>query len=400
MMPDQHADEVPSLHLDPFDLDVLRDPHEFQKMLRDAGPAAFLSKYNCYAVGRYEEVRTVLRDWQSFGSGAGVGLADIREPGAWREAGPIVEADPPSHDQVRAVLNKIISPAVIRGWKQMFEAEAAALADRLCDMRDIDGAKDVAEAYVLKVFPDSLGIEIHRDNLIAVGNHNFNSIGPQNELFKKSKAAIDAIADWYTAAQQRDAMIPGGFGERIFLAEEAGQLECGIASKLVHSFLRGGMDTTISGIGTTLMFLSQHPQLWLQLRTDRSRLKMAFEEAIRLESPAQSFYRTIMKPVQLGGFQLRAGRKIHVFIGAANRDPRKWTDPDSYDIYRATGGHLAFGQGIHVCIGQMIARLEAECILNALLDRVECLEERGTPTQRLLNSLRTLETLPLRITPA
>jgi cytochrome P450 len=392
--------DIPVLKTDPFALDVLRSPWDFQRQLRDAGPVAFIEVHGNYAVGRYEDVRAVLKDWESFTSVGGAGLSDIRKPGAWRQPGPIVESDPPSHTKIRGVLSKIISPAVIRGWQDAFDQEATALADRIVERRCVDGAQDIAEAYVMKVFPESLGLKVHRENMVTVGNFNFNALGPKNELFEKSQVEMAAIADWYATAQQREGVVPGSFAEQIFLAEDAGELSPGSAPGLVRTFLRGGMDTTISGIGSSLMLLSQRPELWGRLRHDRSRIKFVFEEGIRLESPIQTYFRTTTKPTEIGGVEMAADTKVQVFVGAANRDPRKWMNADCFDIERSSIPHLAFGQGIHACIGQMIARMEAESVLTALLDRVETLEPAGAPVHRLLNTLRTLDQLPLELRPA
>jgi 4-methoxybenzoate monooxygenase (O-demethylating) len=400
MTADNATHVVPVLNCDPFAMDVLRSPYRFQEMLRDIGPVAYVEKYGSYAVGRYEDVRSVLKDWESFTSTAGAGLSDIRKPDAWRQPGPIVESDPPAHTQIRGVLSKIISPAVTRRWQTAFDEEAGAMADRLCAQRDVDGAKDIAEDYVMKVFPESLGLKVHQKNMVIVGDFNFNALGPKNELFEKSQAAMARIADWYATAQQRDGVVPGSFAEKIFLAEDAGELAPGLAPGLVRTFLRGGMDTTISGIASSLMILSRKPDLWRRLREDKSRLKFVFEEVLRLESPIQTYFRTTTRPVELAGVSLRPDTKVQVFVGAANRDPRKWENPDEFDIQRTAIPHVAFGHGIHVCIGQMIARMEAESVLTALLDRVAYIEPRGEPVHRLLNTLRTLDSLPLRLTPA
>jgi 4-methoxybenzoate monooxygenase (O-demethylating) len=389
--------EIPVLHQDPFAFSVLRSPWAFHAQLRDAGPVAFIEAHGNYAVGRYEEVRTVLKDWESFTSVGGAGLSDIRKPNAWRQPGPIVESDPPGHTHIRGVLSRIISPNVIRGWQNTFEKEAVDLVGRIAETKQVDGAKDIAEAYVMKVFPESLGLKVHRENMVTVGNFNFNALGPKNELFEQSQSAMAAIADWYATAQQRDGVVPGSFAEQIFKAEDEGELAPGLAAGLVRTFLRGGMDTTISGIGSSLMMLSQRPDLWQQLRKDRSRLKFVFEEVLRLESPIQSYFRTTTKPVELAGVQLAADTKVQVFIGSANRDPRKWTNADAFDINRSSIPHLAFGHGIHVCIGQMIARMEAESVLGAMLDGFDVLEPAGAPVHRLLNTLRTLDALPLRL---
>jgi cytochrome P450 len=392
--------DIPLLDIDPFALDVLLNPYPFQAHLREIVPVSYAAKYNSYAVGRYQEAKAILEDWRSFTSTAGAGLTDIRKPDAWRQPGPIVESDPPSHTRIRGVIAKILSPKVIRSWHEAFEAEAAALADQVCAAGAVDGARDIAEAFVTKALPDAIGLEHHRRNMVIVGNYNFNALGPKNALYEKSAADLASIAEWFDAVQNREGAAPGSFGEQVYQAEDAGLLDPGTARGLVRTMLRGGMDTTISGIGFTLMFLSQQPDLWQKLRADRSSLRAVFDESLRLESPIQSWFRTTTKAVELGGVMLEPDTKIQVFVGAANRDPRAWTDPDRFDPSRPLLGHLAFGAGIHLCIGQMIAKMEAESVLGALLNRIETLEPAGEPVYRPLNTLRTLDALPLRVRPA
>jgi cytochrome P450 len=388
---------VPELDADPFAVENILAPHALQTELREAGPLVFLKRYGAYAVARDAEVRTVLQNWQSFTTVYGAGLADVRDPANWRELSPIAEIDPPNHTQIRAVMQRIISPARIRSWRQDFEEQARRLAAALAQKTDVNGVKEIVEPYVLTVFPAALGIEIGKENLIAVGNHNFNSIGPRNELFLKSQAVMDSIAEWYQAAVRGQTLIPGGFGQDIFAAEAAGHLPPGEASRLLMTLLRGGVDTTISGLGTALRLLAQHPEVWRELRNDRSRVKMVLDEAVRLESPLQTYYRTTRPGAEIAGVALKPDTKIQVLIGAANRDPRRWSNPDRFDIARPGPGHVAFGFGNHSCLGQMVARLEAECLLNALLDSIRTLELRGQPIYRPINTLRTLDSLPLRL---
>lgn len=390
----------PALLADPFDLEIVVAPYDFHEQLRETGAVTYVEQYDSYAVGRYDEVKQVLGDWETFTSTAGAGLADIRKPGAWRQPGPLVEADPPAHTQIRSVVSKIISPKIIKSWQEQYAAGAVDLVDRLCSQRDVNGAKDVAETFVMEVFPKSLGIKAHRENMVIVGDFNFNALGPKNALFEKSATALAGISDWFEAMQDREGVAPGSFGDQVYQAEDAGQLEEGVARGLVRTVLRGGMDTTISGIGSALMLLAQRPDLWAMFREDRSRLKVVFEETIRLETPIQTWFRTTTKPVELGGYKLEADKKIQIFAGSANRDPRKWTDPSSFDLNRSPGGHLAFGHGIHLCIGQMIARMEAEILLGKMLDKIKTIQLTGEPVYRPLNTLRTLDQLPLRLTPA
>jgi 4-methoxybenzoate monooxygenase (O-demethylating) len=170
---------------------------------------------------------------------------------------------------------------------------------------------------------------------------------------------------------------------------------------LVRSFIRGGMDTTIAGVGFTLNQLARDPRQYAMMHAEPAKMRAAFEEAIRYESPAQTQFRTTEGEVELAGHRLEHDFKVAIFLGAANRDPRKWPHPESYDVTRQTAGiHLAFGFGDHICIGQMIARVEAESILAAIARRVKSIELNGRPSYRLINCLRTLGSLPLRVVPA
>jgi cytochrome P450 len=164
--------------------------------------------------------------------------------------------------------------------------------------------------------------------------------------------------------------------------------------------LTAGVDTTVNGIGASLYALARFPEQWDKVRADPTRLaKAAFEEAIRFESPVQTFFRTTTCATELGGVRLEEGKKILLFLGAANRDPRQWQKPDEYDIERKVLGHVGFGAGIHVCVGQLLARLEGEVVIQALAKRVKRIELIGEPERRFNNTLRGLKRLPLHLVP-
>ncbi len=128
--------------------------------------------------------------------------------------------------------------------------------------------------------------------------------------------------------------------------------------------------------------------------------RAAFEEALRFESSVQTFFRTTTTETTLGDVALPAGAKILLFLGAANRDARRWEEPDRFDISRKTSGYVAFGYGIHSCVGQAVARMEGEIVLKALAERIERIELAAPPVRKLNNTLRGLASLPLRVTPA
>jgi hypothetical protein len=159
------------------------------------------------------------------------------------------------------------------------------------------------------------------------------------------------------------------------------------------------LDTTIAALGNALFCLATNPGQYDLLHADPGMAKAAFEETLRLEAPVQAFFRTTTRPVEVEGSVIPADAKVLVFFGSANRDPRRWgDDADRYDIHRRTAGHLAFGAGIHVCVGQFIARLEGEVVLAALARRAARLALDGEPVPKPNNTLKAFRDLPLRVT--
>jgi len=394
----QAVPDAPVLDEDPFSDENIANPYPFFVRLREMAPAVFIQPHGYYAVGRHEDAGIVASDYVRFSTTAGVGLSDIRKPGAWRPRSPITEVDPPDHTRVRAALQKILSPLVVKTWRDKFAQRAEEVAERAVAKGRVDGVVDITEAFVLQVFPEVLGVDVPPERIKQTGELNFNQLGPNNDRLKRAIERTAPIMEWYAQVLQREYMLPGGFGEKIYLAEDAGEFDPGTAAPHVRSFFRAGVDTTMAGIGSTLKLLSENPDQFALVKADPARIKGAFEEALRMESPAQVMFRITTADTVLGGVKLRADTKVGYHMGAANRDPRQWPDPDRFDVTRQTTGvHRAFGFGAHVCIGQMIARLEAESILGAIIRRVRTIEPDGTAQWRPVNTLRTLDTLPLRL---
>ena len=391
----------PVSKVDPFSHAFLHDPYPYHEALREAGPVVWLEQYGIWTMARHEQVRDALTDFQTYCSSAGVGLSDFRKEPPWRPPSIILEADPPLHTRTRAVLTRILSPAAIRVLRVTFDREAERLIDRLVEKREFDGVAELAEAYPLKVFPDAVGIsEEGRENLLPYGSMVFNSFDPRNELFNQAMENAGPVRDWIMSKCSRAALAPGGLGMQIFDAVDAGELSEAEAGMLVRSFLSAGIDTTVYGLGNALYCLASHPEQWKILRENPNLIRGAFEEVLRYEAPVQTFFRTTTRPIDVGGVRLGEGEKVLLFLAAANRDPRRWERPDTFDVRRRAAGHMTFGTGIHGCVGQAVARLETEAILTALASRVASLELAGEPKRRLNNTLRGFDILPLRLVTA
>jgi 4-methoxybenzoate monooxygenase (O-demethylating) len=191
-----------------------------------------------------------------------------------------------------------------------------------------------------------------------------------------------------------------GSGACIHAHVDSGNITATEAPLLVRSLLSAGLDTTVYGIGAAVYCLARYPDQFAKLRQDPTLARNAFEEAVRFESPVQTFFRTTTRAVEIGGHVIGEGEKVLMFLGAANRDPRRWDKPDSYDITRRTSGHVGYGSGIHMCVGQLVARLEGETMMAALARKVAGIEISGPVKRRYNNTLRGLDSLPVTFTAA
>jgi cytochrome P450 len=389
---------IPALDIDPFCQAFFDNPFPAHAAMRDAGPVVFLPAYGVHAVARYDDVRAMLMDWGSFTSARGVGLADFAREKPWRLPSLLLETDPPLHNRTRTLMDKVLSPAAIRALRAPFAAAAEALIDDLLARESIDAITDLAEAYPLTVFPDAVGMPPeNRRFLLPYGNMVFNSFGPRNDIFKVAVADAEPVLAWVQAQSKRDALAASGFGATIHAAVDEGIVTEPEAEVLVRSLLTAGVDTTVNGLGAALYCLARFPAEFERLRADPTLARAAFEEAVRLESPVQTFFRTTTRDVVIAGETIPRDSKVLMFLGAANRDPRRWDRPDDYQTTRKNAGHVGFGTGIHGCVGAVLARLEGEVVLAALARKVAAIDIVGEPVRRYNNTLRGLSRLPIQL---
>jgi 4-methoxybenzoate monooxygenase (O-demethylating) len=241
----------------------------------------------------------------------------------------------------------------------------------------------------LKVFPDAVGLnKVGRENLLAYGTLAFNATCPHNHLFEESMKGADEVIAWIMSQCERAALTPDGLGAQTFSAVERGEVSEAEAGMLVRSLLSAGVDTTINGLGNALYCFARFPDQWQLLKQRPELARSAIDEILRYEGAVMNFFRTTTRDTVLGGHAIAKHEKVLVPFAAGNRDPKRWPDADRFDITRETKGHLGFGGGVHMCVGQMVARLEVELILAELLKRVDKIEMTGRPVRRLNNALR------------
>ena len=387
--------------IDPFDEAFLADPYAYHPALRDAGPVVWLEPIKCFAMARHAEVQAALKDHETYCSARGVGITDFAVDAPMRQPSLLLEADPPLHDRTRALMNRIVSPIALKSLRPIWQAKADALVEALVAQRTFDAVTDLAEIYPMQIFPDTIGLPLEgREHLMPYATAVFNGFGPRNAVYERGmEQAKDAMV-WIANVCHRENLSPGGWGAAIYEAADDGVCTEEEAALLVRSFLSAGVDTTVNGIGHLVLALASHPDQWALLRANPNLTKRAFEESLRWDSTVQTFFRTTIRQVTIADAVIPEGSKVLLFLAAANRDPRRWSDPETFDITRQASGHVGFGFGIHQCLGQMVARLEAEMVLNALIPRVKAIRLTDEPKRRLNNTLHAIAHLPVAVEPA
>lgn len=402
-MPTSLPHDRPVLDIDPFSDAAVDHPIELDRAIRAAGDVVWVPKYGFWVTGRDAVIREVFNDWQRFSSAYGTGLTNVLRDEPWRKPSRILEADPPVHTPNRKVLARVLSIAAMRKLAEEFRITAEAMVDRLVEERRFDIASDLAFAFPFKVLPESVGLQPEgRHHLMPYSELNFNAMGPKNERYLAARKIVEEQGTFeYVAAQMAEEnLIEGGFGSQIYAAAHAGEITHEDAGMLVRAFISAGIDTTVFGIGNTLMALIERPDQWDILRTDPSLARQAFDEGLRFMAPSPVIGRTTPAATELAGVAIGAEEKVLMWLAAANRDPARWERPDDYDIRRKTVGHLAFGTGIHACVGQMVARLEAETVIAALARKVKRIELTGAPERIYINWLRGYHAIPVEVIPA
>jgi cytochrome P450 len=391
-------ERAPDLDIDPYDDAFIADPYPGYAAMRSVGPVFYMPKYACWGMARYKEVRPALLDWKTYCSGMGVGYTHFGKEKPWRPPSLLLETDPPLHERTRRIVDRVVFPPALQRLREPFAKEASVAVERVLARGRFDGVKELAEAFPLKVFPDAVGLDASgRENLLPYGDMVFNGFGPLNARFNASIATAGTVVPWIMAKCSRGELAPEGLGAQIYKAVETGEASEEEAALLVRSFLSAGLDTTVAAIGSALYLLATNPGEWRKFRADLSLAKNVFEETVRMESPIQNLFRTTTREVELEGLRIPASEKVLLLLGSANRDSEHWQEPDRFDITRRVQGHVGFGVGFHVCIGQVIARMEGELLLTALAQRVASIEMTGLPIRRFNNAVRGFASLPLEV---
>lgn len=388
--------QVPELDLDLFTDEALINPYPLYEEIRATASAVFLPKYGVWAMGRYDDVRAALADWETFTSTQGVAL---NPTSINTTRGIIITTDPPEHDVLRGVLADRLAPRAIRALQGGIEEQARELVDSLVAKGSFNAVTELARVFPVTVVLQLIGLpaDTPGDRVLAWAEAAFNAGGPDIE---RTREAFPLLADQfaYLAEVSKEKLEEGSFGWAIYDAADKGVIPHESCVPLLSAYVTAGMDTTINAISTGIQYFAENPEQWDLVRADRTLITSAFHEIVRMESPLQWFARVTTRDVDLGDVVIPEGERVLMLYGSANRDERKWEDPTRFDVKRNPVDHLAFGYGTHGCAGQGLARLEGTAIFKALADTVVRFDTAGAD-MRLNNRIRGLDSLEVTVTP-
>ncbi|QJY46085.1 cytochrome P450 [Pseudonocardia broussonetiae] len=387
----------PTSDVDLFGHDLLEDPYPVLRELRDLGGAVHMREHDYYLLSRHADVRAALGDWRTFSSARGTGLEARLNAGS---LGGLLSSDPPDHDLLRSVLSEQVGPRGVNRMRGAIEQRAVELVDAVVPLGTFDAVPALAQRFPVEVVADLIGVpQEGRENLIPGADAAFATFGPLTPELEGRLPFLFSFLEWIAQVGTRDRLREGSWGAAVLDAVDEGRIPADKAFPLMRAFLVAGMDTTVNGIGSMLRIFAERPDVWDEIREDPRLGRAAFEETLRLEAPVQAFFRETTCEVEIDGTTIPADSRVCLHFGSANRDERRFADPDRFDLHRGALDHLAFGNGVHGCAGQGLARLEARAIVQALAGRVARFAPAGEPVRHYNPVLRGLQELPVTVEP-
>jgi cytochrome P450 len=339
----------------------------------------------------------VLGDPDTFCSGQGVGLNEFANLGGLKIT---LLQDGDTHTRFRKVIGQPMTPKALAELRPSLQNIANDLADSLVSLGSFDAVTDLAEVIPSTWVPDLLGWpEQGREHLLRWGADAFDAGGPLNERCLAAGPGVVEMIEYANEVATNHHFPVGTMGAGVLAAAARGDIKPDQCPGLLVDYLGPSLDTTISALGSAIWLFGTHPDQWDLLRREPNRARNAFNEVLRLESPITGFTRVATRDADIGGTTVPAGSRLLVLYASANRDERRWERPDDFDITRDASGQIAFGYGVHLCVGMGLARLEGAAILEALIPRVERFEI-GEVTRRPNNLIRAFATIPTTVHPA
>jgi pimeloyl-[acyl-carrier protein] synthase len=366
----------------------LADPYIHYRRLRESDPVHFDEARGSWILTRYADVSAVLRDDDRFSAQQGLPTS-------------MLVSDPPDHTRLRSLVAKAFTARTVSGLAPRIQLIVDQLLDDASATGQFDAIAQLAYPLPLPVIAELLGVEPERRDFFRTQSQKIAvALGPikdMNIAVRANEGRDELLTYFSTLIEKRRAEPRADLISALIQAEDRGDfLNHAELLAMLLLLLVGGHETTVNLIGNGLLALLHNPDQLDLLRSQDGIEKCAVEELLRYDSPVQYSGRVAMTELDLGGKCIRPGEGVRMILGAANRDPEVFADPDCLDITRDPNPHVAFGHGIHFCLGAQLARLEAQIAVPALVRRFPNLRlGTDTVTWRPAAVLRGLKSLPL-----
>ncbi len=377
----------------------LADPYPTFRRLRDEAPVYHDEQRDIWALSRFDDVYAAARDWETFSTSAGGTGNDVDDTyQLFLPAGDLAGTDPPLHTRLRAALRLAFSPSAIKTrFEPIVRDRVRRLIDAFADAATADLARDFATPLPALTMFSWFGFPV-RDHaqLLDWFHAMLRRIPGQRALPPVSLAGRDRMREYVqAAAAERRARPREDLMSFLVAANEAGEISADEILGASMLFFMAGITTTSGLLSNSLLHLATFPDQRARIEADPSIIPAAIEELLRYDAPIQTLARTTIREVELHGTVVPAGAHVALLFGSANRDDRRWPDPDTLDVTRTPERHVAFGEGIHHCLGAPLARLEGKIVLEELLGRIPAYVVNG-PVERIPTPTdRGLERLPV-----
>jgi cytochrome P450 len=366
------------IYYDPFDFEIDKDPYPVWRRMRDEAPLYYNERYDFYALSRFDDVEAGLKDFGRLISGKGT-LLEVIKSGAELPKGMVIFEDPPTHDVYRSLLARVFTPKKVLALEPQIRQYCADSLDQFVGEPGFDFVRDLGAQMPGKLMGKLMGVPEGDLDFIR------NSIDHGLKL-----ESGDAMPDAQAMADINRDMLEGNFAEYIdwrmknpsddlmteLLTAEF-EDHTGVRRTLSREEVLGycrllaaaGNETTTRLISFTGKVLAEHPDQRREIAGDRSLINGAIEEILRYETPTPALSRYVAADVDYHGQTVPEGSAIVLLCASANRDDRHFADGDTFDIHRKIDHHLAFGYGIHFCLGASLARMEGRIALDEVLNR-------------------------------
>ncbi len=387
------------VYYDPYDFEIDTNPYPVWKRLRDEAPLYYNDKFDFYALSRFDDVEQGLLDWETYRSGRG-SVLELIKAGIEMPSGMILFEDPAIHDIHRGLLSRVLTPKKMGAIEPKVREFCASSLDPLVGSGRFDFILDLGAQMPMRTIGYLLGIpeqdqETIRERIDEGLRLEEGHEGEAPPSLATSEMFSEYI-DWRSEHPSDDLMTE--------LLNAEFEDESGSVRKLardevltyVNMLAGAGNETTTRLIGWTGKVLAEHPDQRRQIAEDRSLVPKAIEELLRYEAPSPIQARYVARDVEHHGRTVPEGSVMVLLNGSANRDERRFADPDRFDIHREMGHHLSFGYGIHFCLGAALARLEGRVALDEVLNRFPEWEvDWDNAVQARTSTVRGWEKLPV-----